>query len=440
MGWWDDLNPMSYDSIWDKGWGATKDFFGGADDKIEDFDSWVNQTPPVQILNRAWERSGPVKGFYDYAVDPWVEIGQSIPNPQILPAQVIDSIVGAVGPDIVNDLEYIFTGKDQDAIDDYREGREGGYAGYERMNPFHPDNQELLQNRTPIPDEEDFDDGQGGSGVGDLYARLAEMQRAEARRGAEAASAFVDDEYERLIGDYARWEADRQATTGTQGEINRGRLDESLEYIGVNTSQAVSTLADIGIDAEESARAVGGEIGASLYGIYNSGAQLIDNLDRIAADTLDEQRSASSSDYASGLFQIKENLANQLAEIDQGMMMYQIQAAEAAAAAEQAVRESEQKAQLYMDYANYLAMGSHARGGQIQDPTEIFINLMLGDWKPEYGFPDVGPDDFAYGGYTAQDMQHPIFGDVMTKDQMDQRILELAEAGYFGTSPLPPQP
>ncbi len=291
-----------------------------------------------------------------------------------------------------------------------------------------------------IPDEEDFDDGQGGSGVGDLYARLAEMQRVEARRGAEAATEFVDDEYERLIGDYARWEADRQATTGTQGEINRGRLDESLEYIGVNTSQAVSTLADIGIDAEESARAVGGEIGASLYGIYNSGAQLIDNLDRIAADTLAEQRSASSSDYASGLFQIKENLANQLAEIDQGMMMYQIQAAEAAAAAEQAVRESEQKAQLYMDYANYLAIGSQARGGQIQDPTEIFINLMLGDWKPEYGFPDVGPDDFAYGGYTAQDMQHPIFDDVMTKDQMDQRILELAEAGYFGTGSLPPQP
>lgn len=395
-------------------------------------DSSVNQAIEG-VGSRFYDRSG-----LDSVIDPWINLNNNLRSPTVLAAQGFDALLGDRIDNAIDDLKYVFTGVDQDAVDAYREGREGGYAGYERMNPLHPENQALLQNRTPVPDEEDFDDGQGGSGVGNLYARLAEMQRAEARRGAEAATTFVDEEYERLIGDYARWEADRQATTGTQGEINRGRLDESLEYIGVNTSQAVSTLADIGIDAEESARAVGGEIGASLYGIYNSGAQLIDNLDRIAGDTLAEQRSASSSDYASGLFQIKENLANQLAEIDQGMMMYQIQAAEAAAAAEQAVRESEQQAQLFMDYANYLAMGSQARGGQMQDPTEIFINLMLGDWKPEYGFPDVGLDDFAYGGYTAQDMQHPIFQNLMTLDQYDEMIKNLDELGYSGTGTPPP--
>tara|TARA_Y100000004_G_C8944780_1_gene425793 strand:- start:996 stop:2363 length:1368 start_codon:yes stop_codon:yes gene_type:complete len=445
--WWEDhiapLNPMRYDSYWDRAAGGVEDFFRGADDKIEEWDNWLNQSYPNQLLNRAWERSGPFKWFYDEAIDPWVNVLGAVGSPQGR-HELLDSVIGDPVESLIsgakNDLRYIFTGVDQDAVDAYREGREGGYAGYERMNPLHPENQALLQNRTPeVPDEEDFEDDTG-SGVGDLYARLAEMQRAEARRGAEAATAFVDEEYERLLSDYARWEADRQATTGTQGEINKARLDESLEYIGVNTSEALSTLADIGIDAEESARAVGGEIGASLYGIYNSGAQLIDNLDRIASDTLDEQRSASASDYASGLFQIKENLANQLAEIDQGMMMYQIQAAEAAAAAEQAVRESEQKAQLYMNYASYLAEVSKARGGQMQDDMEIFISLMLGDWKPEYTFPDVSVDDFAYGTWTAKDMQHPIFQNLMTKDQIDERILELAEAGYFGTGSLPPTP
>lgn len=440
---WDDLNPMSYDSIWDRGWNATKDFFGGADDKIEDFDNWLNQSYPNQFASRFWDVSG-----LDSVLDPWINILGQVGSPQgrhellgnVIPLHKLEGPVESLKSGIKNDLNYLITGVDQDAVDAYREGREGGYAGYERMNPLHPENQALLQNRTPeVPDEEDFEDDTG-SGVGDLYARLAEMQRAEARRGAEAATTFVDEEYNRLLNDYARWEADRQATTGTQGDINRARLDESLEYIGVNTSQAVSTLADIGIDAEESARAVGGEIGASLYGIYNSGAQLIDNLDRIAADTLDEQRSASASDYASGLFQIKENLANQLAEIDQGMMMYQIQAAEAAAAAEQAVRESEQKAQLYMNYASYLAQASQARGGQMQDDMEIFISLMLGDWKPEYAFPDVSVDDFAYGTWTAKDMQHPIWDDALTKDQIDKRALELAEAGYFGTGSLPPAP
>ena len=345
-----------------------------------------------------------------------------------------------LGKDAIHDMEYIFTGNDPRIPEPHWSvGARTPEQEFGYIDPNDPRYMPKPAEQT-IPDEEDFDDGQSGSGVGDLYARLAEMQRAEARRGAEAATVFVDDEYERLIDDYARWEADRQATTGTQGEINRGRLDESLEYIGVNTSEAVSTLADIGIDAEESARAVGGEIGASLYGIYNSGAQLIDNLDRIAGDTLDEQRSGSASDYASGLFQIKENLANQLSEIDQGMMMYQIQAAEAAAAAEQAVRESEQQAQMMMDYASIFAEASSRRNGQMQDPFEIFATMMLGDWKPEYTFPNTSVDDFAYGTYTAQDMQHPIFENLMSKDQIDERILELAEAGYYGTGSLPPQP
>ena len=385
-------------------------------------DSSVNQAIEG-VGSRFYDRSG-----LDSIIDPWINLNNNLSTPTVLAAQGFDALLGDRIDNAIDDLKYVFTGNDPNAphwsVGARTPEQEFGY-----INPNDPRFMPKPAEQT-IPDEEDFEDDTG-SGVGDLYARLAEMQRAEARRGAEAATAFVDDEYARLLSDYARWEADRQATTGTQGEINKARLDESLEYIGVNTSEALSTLADIGIDAEESARAVGGEIGASLYGIYNSGAQLIDNLDRIAADTLDEQRSASASDYASGLFQIKENLANQLAEIDQGMMMYQIQAAEAAAAAEQAVRESEQQAQMMMDYASILAEASSRRGGQMQDPFEIFATIMLGDWKPEYTFPTASSDDFNYRGFTKDDLSFfPQYNNAMDQETVDELIDDLIELGY----------
>ena len=84
----------------------------------------------------------------------------------------------------------------------------------------------------------------------------------------------------------------------------------------VSLDETSSALADIGIDALETVREVGGEVGATLYGIYNMGADLTSNLDRIAADTLAQMRSQTDSDLAMGLFQISENLQTTLSMID----------------------------------------------------------------------------------------------------------------------------
>ena len=418
---WGDLNPLSWDVPdvlqLDYGWGD----FGSA---VQSGWNWLDDSAVNQYIEGAASRAYDVSGL-----DSWVNAGVGLGK-------------WAVDPwvDIISDLgsgfKYVFAGDGgggESEVDLEGLPLEVGGIGSPYIDPttgqhMYP---EWFEDEVPV-DDEDTGGGVGDGGVGALMQQLAQMQKDEAARIAASAEDFIITEEERLQSDYDRWEADRIATSGTSGALNRARLDESLEYIGVNSSEATATLADIGIDAEESARAVGGEVGASLYGIYHMGAQLMDNLDRISADTLDQMRSETASDLASGLYQVKENLAQTLSSIDQGLIQYQIGVAQANAAAAQAVQKAEEEAQLMFNFAQHVAQNSAARGGQITDPMEVFINMRLGQWEPELGLPADTSVDPNYRGATQEWLNlFPFVSNFQTIEDFDEFIDASEGAGVL---------
>ena len=394
------LNPMSYDSIYDDlgGWIQSGWNQSGLGDSSTVQGGLLDQIANLNLIGGTTSFNDVVTGIPQIAGDTIQGVTSGVLWPMENIKENFQDMFNPSGP---TQEELIAGYIDQYGMPELGGGGIGSpyanlsQAGPENYGPTPPRDQNINDVFAGVDyvdqvlgEAGPYGGGSGGGGSPtptyqgpsalDYYTQLANLQREDAIRAASAGTGLVESEYARLLEDYDRWEAERGATTEASNVASQGRLDEALEFMGVSLDETSSALADIGIDALETVREVGGEVGAALYGIYNMGADLTSNLDRIANDTLAQMRSQTDSDLAMGLFQISENLQTTLSMIDASVLQRKISGAEAAAAAQAELQQAQQDAQMQMDIATIIAAGSANRGGALSDPWEVYALMEAG--------------------------------------------------------------
>lgn len=401
MGIVDKLNPMNYDSYWDKAWNATK----GAFSSLED--SSFNQA----IYDEIGKTKDAYNRFNDYMPAPFNYLEDYTPSF----GDAFD--FGALG----QGFNYLATG-DTNPIDPsatFEEGLRGlDFEPLGIANPYVPLNQSVSPTTLRKYGRSlgegfegvqafdanylDGEDESSGTGMGALYA----SQRQEAARKAAAAKDFVNQSYDASVEDFKLYQQQQEGTRTRNQKRSFDRLNESLSATGINIQNAGKKLTSLGIDAAETALKVGGQAGSALYFVYNMGAQLSDNLAALAEDTLATAKNSLDQSLSQAMYQIEEGLNTTLYRIDQAVIQGQIEASQAAALLKQKETEARAAAQKKLDLATILASRSE---GQLQDPLAIYAAMEAGlDVEEFIKAPKEEAPEATFQGYNLEDL-----GDIM---------------------------
>ena len=237
----------------------------------------------------------------------------------------------------------------------YADLRAGGYAGYDQMNPLHPDNAQLLNTSDGTPT--DPFTGGGGGGIGAAYENYFANQEKYAQEKFDSITDYLD---QLQISSDEGFAADMDRISGMydqRRDARNQRFEEALNRAGGRESAAIDTLAELGIQADANTfDPVTGETRDMLFSQQMSGADMLNSMSYITNTIYDFAKNEQDLAIGAGLENAQQNLLAEMAAIQMARDSKAISDAEAAAAAASAAEEAANLQQYYITMGQALGM------------------------------------------------------------------------------------